>query len=154
MAVTVEDSAQLAEGYRGRPTDNHGKLRFAYFSFTQGAAAGDVNSEANLCKLPQGAKRILPGLSRVSTSAFGGGRTLDIGFRAYDRQVGEDLQAEELDALVDGMDVSSAVNGAAFGTGIKYDVYSRTEMTVAAQVRGNSIPAGATIEGYVAYLYE
>lgn len=153
MAVTTEKSAQLAADYIKRPYEDHGKLRHQYFKFTQGAAAGDANSTADLCVLPSGHVRIFPGLSRISTAAFGTGRTLDVGHRAYSK--GSDTtEALDADAFIDGLDVASAVAGAAFGTSIKFDVYSTGGITVYATVLGGTIPAGTVIEGYMVYSYE
>jgi hypothetical protein len=161
MAVLAQNSDQMADGYRGRPVDDFGKIRIAFFSFTNGAVAGDANSTVELCKLPPGAKRILPGLSRVSTSAFGAARTLSIGHRAYTKQnteaggaVFSTDEAASANALVNAMDISGAVNGAAFGTSVKYDMFSHNEITLYATVAGGTTPAAATISGYVAYVYE
>lgn len=154
MAVTNQKSAQLAAGYITRPTENHGKLRFAYFKHTQ-SGAGDATSTVDLCVLPSGAVRVLPGLSRISTSAFGVACTLDVGTRAYVTSVTDSTtNAEDTAAFRSALDVSSAVAGAALNTTIKYDLFSYAGVTVAAKVAGGAIPDGATIEGYIAYLYE
>jgi hypothetical protein len=153
MAVTNQTSAQLVDGYRGDPRDNHGKLRFAYFKATQ-SGVGDATSTMDLCKLPPGNVRVLPGLSRVSCSALGAARTLDLGHRAYETKADGTLESEDLDAFAADIDVSGAVAGAAWNTTIKFDVYSRNEVTLTAQVNDGTIPDAAVIEGYVAYLYE
>lgn len=153
MAVTVTDAAQLAEGFRGDPRDKHGKLRFQYFKATQ-VGVGDATSEFNLCKLPFGNVRVLPGLSRISCSALGASRTLDVGLRAYETKPDGTLEAEDPDAFIADIDVSSAVAGVQLATTIKHDVYSRTGAVVMAQVNDGTVPDAAVIEGYIAYLYE
>lgn len=149
-------AAQLAEDYRKYPIDDHGKLRYQYFSVPALTVALAANDQIDLCDLPPGRVRILPFLSRISTSAFGAGRTLDLGHRAYNaRPVGTiDPEAEDGDALIDGLDVSAAVNAAAFSTSLKFDMYSVQEKRIFATVLGGTMPIGATLAGMLAYLYE
>lgn len=161
MAVTTESSLQMADGYRGRPIDDHGKLRFAYFEFTQSAAAGDIGSTIELMKLPPGAKRVIPCLSRITCSAFGAARTLAIGHRAY-RKAGVTAgglnvptdEALNASAFVAALDVSAALNAAAISTVVEYDMFSQNEVTIYATVAGGTIPAGTTIKGFFVYVYE
>ena len=153
--MATQLSVQLAEGYRRYPIDDHGKLRFQYGSVAALAVAYAQNDQIELFKLPPGRKRILPCLSRITTTAFGSSRTLDLGHRAYSkRPPDEDEEAEDVDAFIDGMDVSSAVNAAAFSTALKFDMYSRTEVTVYATILGGTMPIGATLQVLMAYLYE
>jgi len=152
MAVTEQNSVEMSGGTIP-VMSRHAKLRFAYFSFTQ-VGAGDAGSTADLCKLPPGNVRVLPGLSRYSTSAMGAARTLDFGHRAYNTKADGTLEAEDLDALAANIDVENAVAGAALGTSIKFDIYSREGVVITAQVNDAAVPDAATIEGYIAYLYE
>lgn len=152
MAVTVQDSDQIA-ATRGKVIDDHGKVRFAYFKHTQDGV-GDATSEVNLCKLPAGTVRVLPGLSRYSISALGAARTLDFGHRAYETKADGTLEAEDLDAFVADIDASGAIAGAALNTTIKHDLYSRRGVTITAQVNDGTIPDAAVLEGYIAYVYE
>ena len=69
-------AAQLEEAYRKYPIDDHGKLRFAYGKVTAAEALA-ANGTMALVSLPVGRKRILPHLSRITTSAFGAGRSRD-----------------------------------------------------------------------------
>lgn len=146
-------SAQLADGFRPYPIDNHGKLRFAYGLVTASGALA-ANGTAALFWLPPGRKRILPNLSRVTTSAFGTGRTLDIGHGAYSNSPPSGTEAEDVDAFVDGLDVSGAVSAASFSSTLKFDMYSADQVLVFATVLGNTMPDGATLEVLMAYLYE
>lgn len=156
MAVETYTSVQAADGYRKRPTEEHGKLRIAYFEVTALAVAGDADSIAYLCDLPPGAVRILPGLSRVTSSALGASRTLDIGHAAYQKRDSavEAFEAVNYEAFCANLDVSSAVAGVAFSTALKYDVYSKTGVQVYARVQGGTWPANATLSGYITYIAE
>lgn len=150
------NSDQLQEGFRRYPVDDHGKLRMQFFTVSALTGALADGDTVALFWLPPGRKRILPGLSRITTSAFGAARTLDIGHDAYaSRPSGEaDANDADPDAFVDGMDVSAAVNGAAWGTTLKFDIYSIDEVLVYATILGGTMPVGASMSGYMAYLYE
>lgn len=150
------DAVQLQEGYRRYPIDDHGKLRFQYASFVAASALAQ-NDTIGLFWLPPGRKRVLPHLSRVATSAFGSGRTLDVGHGAYlKRPPGNSLEVEDVDAFVDGLDVSAQVTAGTFNgvTGLKFDMYSLDETLVFATVLGGTMPQNATLEILLAYLYE
>lgn len=165
MAVLALKSTEKTDGYRGVPTNDHGKLRVQYFNVPAVAVAGDANTTLELCTLPPGKVRVIPDLSRIATSAFGAGRTLDVGHRAYQKvdptYNSTTDEAEDADAFIDGLDVSSAVTGASFGSGLsafgyklKFDLYSKGGVTVFATVLGNTIPVGATVSGFIVYSYE
>jgi hypothetical protein len=134
-----------------------GKLRVAYFTFTQGTA-GDANSFVNLVKLPQGRVRLFPKLSWLVASAFGAGRTLDVGVGAHKNINGTDVAAV-LDSLIDGLDVQNATD-AVMGTGTNATARSILvenfdgEATVRAKVLGAAIDSGETLSGYVVFAQE
>lgn len=158
MADETYLSTQRDGETRKRPLDEHGKVRIAYFDVPAAnvAAVGDAGSTFELCKLPTGAVRVLPTLSRVTFSAMGSARTLDIGHRAYQKRppyVGSDgIEAEDLDALHANEDVSSAGNATL--TGETFDFYSTGGVDIVAQINDGTIPIGATISGYILYVYE
>lgn len=155
--MAVQQSTQRAEGYRKYPIDDHGKLRYQYGSvLVPASGAYAQNDQIELFKLPPGRKRILPNLSRVSTSAWGAGRTLDLGHRTYGTRgdYAEPMEAEDGDAFIDGMDVSAAVNAAAFSTVLKFDMFSREEVTIFATILGGTMPVAGTLQVLMAYLYE
>jgi len=154
MAVLALKSTELTDGYRKYPISDHGKLRIQFFTLPAVAVAGDANSTFDLCKLPPGRVRILPRSSYISTSAFGAGRTIDVGHAAYGKQDNSADEAEDIDALIDGLDVSSAVNGVQFSTAIKFDIYSKAGVLIKGIVLGGTIPQNATISGYITYVYE
>lgn len=149
------NAVQLAEGYRKYPIDDHGKLRYQYANVVADGALA-ANGTIGLFWLPPGRKRILPHLSRITTSAFGAGRTLDIGHDTYSARPAQEAayEAADPDALVDGLDVENAVTAAALGTALKFDIYSRDAVLIYATVLGDTMPDAATIEVLLAYLYE
>lgn len=146
-------AAQLADDYRRYPIDDHGKLRMAYGKVTASGALA-ANGTMALLTLPPGRLRILPRHSRLTTSAFGASRTLDIGHKAYTKAAPGTTEAEDPDAFLDGQDVSSAVNSITLGTDIKFDVYSTDGITVFGTVLGGTMPDAAEVELLLAYLYE
>jgi hypothetical protein len=160
MAVTTEYSAQYTESYVTVPAkvpETHewaGRIRLAFFEFTQGAAAGDAGSLAYLVKLPAGKVRVLLNESYIASSALGASRTMDTGWVAY---TGDDGVAVAVDpnGLDDGVDVSSAVAFSPIGTvgGSETKLFeSQGGVVLTAQVNDGTIPAAATIKGYFAYV--
>ena len=169
MAVTNEKSLQItnleAQPPVGIPsTDWKGVKRVMRFNFTQGSNAGDATSTADLVKLPAGNIRVLLSECWMHRSAFGASRVLDIGWTAYKTPGGADVVADP-DAFVDGLSVASAgdalwsgANQGASANGLDLDssvlVQSRAGVTVQAVVAGGTIPAGATLTGYVTYIQD
>lgn len=159
MATVQSD--QMVEGYRKRPFEEHGKLRFltAYFKNRTGGTLAD-GTEIDLGDLPPGAVRIVPYLSRYRTVVAGGAsRVLDIGFRAYASKYNPNPQALEVeddDALVANKDISAAVAITTLDAGndIFVDLYSRGGVRVYATIDGGTIPADLELEVAIAYIYE
>lgn len=159
MAVTTENSDQYANLVASprvhNPTHHsHGRLRFQFFEFTQGSSAGDAGSIARLCKLPAGKVRLFLPLSRIYFSAMGTSRTMDLGWEAYSDDDGGDAVAADENGLDDGVDVSAAgsVNpGGTIGTHETKLFESEDGVVLTAQINDGTIPAAATISGYVVY---
>lgn len=164
MAVTTEKSTQVTNMEASppvhlKPSDLRGRVRVARFQFTQGAAAGDATSTADLVKIQGGSQglTILKSMSRVVCSAFGASRVLDIGHTGYTNQDGTAVAADA-DILLDGADVSAIANlplgvgTNALGTDDAFDVDSVGEVTIQAVVAGGTIPAGATLNGEIFYV--
>jgi len=163
MAVTTESSDQIDNQDASPPVrlntyELGGRLRIALFSFTQGAAAGDANSTVDLVKLPPGKTiTILKDLCRINHSAFGAGRTLDIGAVAHVDNDG-DTVAADVDELLDGADVSSAGNipmgtgTGAVGTSNVLVIDTRSAVKIQAICLGDTLPAGATLNGFFVYV--
>ena len=154
MAVTTENSTEYGELILDPPTiqtsdEYTGKTRVFKFTFTQGAAAGDANSLANLTLLPAGRWAVLTGLSKVKFDAFGSGRTLDIGHTGYTEPDGTAVTAD-VDAFADGIDVENA--GTSFmdaGDGMVRVIDAVNPVVIQAKVLGNTIPAATKVFGFI-----
>lgn len=132
-----------------------GRTRRQYFSFAQGAVAGDATSVQTLCTLPAGRLRIIINQSCVANSAFGAARTLDVGYAAYTGKDGVAVAADP-DALTTAViDVSAAATNnlaAAAGADPTLFINSRDGVTIESVVAGGTIPAAATLYGYITYM--
>lgn len=162
-AVTTQDSTQYANNVatppiKNAPYDEYAKKRTIYFSHTQ-SGAGDANSLVNLVKIPAGKYRLLKVESRLNCSAFGLGRTLDIGYLAYTKRDGTAVAAS-IDTILDGADVSAAAALAcgagtnALGADPTMLLDSKDGITIQAKVLGDTIPDGATLKGYFTLVAE
>lgn len=152
MAVEKFTSAQLAAVGLKNSFEDYAKLRYSWFDVVP-TVTGDANSTADLVVLPPGRVRVLPHMSAVWGGIFGASRLLDIGYRAFDKEQGL-TEAEDLNELAVGLDVSAATANLAFGTIMKYDFFSRKGVTIAAQIRGGTWPTGIALRGKLAYLVE
>lgn len=149
------NSAQLAEGYRRYPIDDHGKLRMQYANVPALTGALAIGNTIGLLWLPPGRKRLLLNLSRLTTSAFGAGATLSIGHDEYmSRPPANAAVAADPTAFVNALSVAAAVTAQPVSTVLKYDIYSTAEVLVYATIGGAAMPIGATLELELAYLYE
>ena len=162
MAVTNEKSVQYAMEIavplvKASPNEKSGKQRVAYFNFTQGAAAGDANSLMNLVKLPSGRVKVLLTQCKIRNSDFGAGRTLDIGWTAHVDRAGAAV-ALDIDGLADGLDMNNTTEvemGSGAGALVTIrDFDSLSGVLIQAKVLGDTIPVGATLEGYITYTIE
>lgn len=163
MAVTTEKSTQVTNmealpPVRLNTNELGGRIRIARFTFTQGAAAGDATSTMDLTKLPVGKTvTVLKSASRIVVSAFGASRTLDIGHTGYTNLDGT-VVAAAADVLMDGQDVSAAalikmgLGTNAFTADDSFTFNARTAPVIQAVVAGGTIPVGATINGWIAYV--
>lgn len=155
MAVEQFKTKQETEGYRGRPLDDHGKLRIQFFELDATTVAGDAGTTVDLCTLPPGAVRIIPTLCRISHSDMGASRTFALGHRAYmKRPAGNDVEAEDLDALLASIAATPARASGTLLSADHFDVYSLDGVTLTLQVNGGTMPVGATVSGFIVYAYE
>lgn len=123
------------------------KVAVGLIDFTQGAAAGDATSTADLFYLPPGKRKLLKVVA--VTSAFGASRVLDIGNAAYTKSDGSAGSAAA-EAVAADIDVANAATTEktpflefdSKGDGVKF----------LAAVAGGTIPAGATIKGFFLYV--
>lgn len=155
MAVTAESSTQVTNVDATPVTlvdvnEWMGRLRFFLFNFTQGAAAGDAGSTAQLVKLPGGDVRLVLPLSHVRHSAFGASRTLDLGWEAYTDNNGDAVAADP-NGLDDGVNVSAAGSFTPAGTvsgDETYEFSNRGGVYIAAQCNDGTLPAAGTLDGF------
>lgn len=149
MAITNERSAQVTNidaGTFQQMADVGGRVKSWYFNFTQGAAAGDADSTARLALMPAGKVRILKAV--VTSSAFGAGRTVDIGY-AQHSDLDSQLVVADPDFFAAGIDVVAAGTDEVTPNRA---VTSKSGFALTAQVKGATIPAGATLEGFILYV--
>ena len=149
------NSTQLANAAAGTfvyPIDNYGKMRISYFDFTAAAAGGEPDT-ISLFKLPPGRVRVFPALSRISCSALGAGALLDLGNLAYEGEQREAIAAVD-NEYVNNLDVSGALNAAAWSTDLKKDFFSMGGITVAGVLTGEDIAINDTISGFCVYATE
>ncbi len=165
MAVTTEKSLQLTnrDGSASAPPvpnkvyEVGGTWRWSKYDFTQGALAGDANSTMDLVKIPAGTSMIVKTLSRLKRSAFGAARTLNIGHTGYTKTDGT-VVAAAADVIEDGLDVSAAgqsflgvgTNAATLET---FEIDAKGELLIQAIVLGGTIPAAATLNGWICFVH-
>lgn len=159
--MTQEKSTQI-ENLEAQPpigiptTDWKGALRIMRFEFRQGGVAGVAGSLAELVKLPAGNIRVFLHLSRVNFGAMGAGRTMDVGWLAYETPGGTAVVADP-NGLDDGIGVASAGSVAPTGTlgGDETLLFeSKSGVVLTAQVNDGTLPANATIGGYFIYVQD
>lgn len=146
MAITNKVSEQIKMSQEGKinSSADNAKVRLACFDFKQGSEAGAAGSTADLVVLP-GQCRIVPSLSRVTSSALGA--TLNVGLHSYISLDGASV-AEDDDALASALATSTATSANLNVEGY-VDVNSRSSVVVFAK---GTLPANATLKGYIAYL--
>lgn len=148
MAVTVRNSTQadavlgVTSSILGYTVGGPAELQFVPFDFTQVTPAGDANSTQKLNVVGAGKRRVV-GVTLI-TSAFGSGRTLDVGVEAHTKTDGATAVDADPDALVDGADVATAAT-TFYPTNLVVD--TNEPVMVYATVLGNTIPVNATIQG-------
>lgn len=149
----VDEDAPTSKVY---PDEWSGKLRIAHFTLTQ-VTAGDATSVAYLVKLPAGRVRILLDKSVIANSAFGTSRTLDIGYGDYTAKDGTTTSGDA-DAFKADLDVSAAAAAASLAQAAGADptvlFETRDGLMIQAAVAGGTIPAAATLKGYIVYVKE
>lgn len=157
MAILALKSTEAA-AERTNAMENTGKLRIMSFHLPATAVLGDIGTTIDLGYLPPGRVKVLPSLSKIKASAFGAARTLEIGHTAYQKR---DSASETFEAADDNAFTSVALNVAAAtndlpmdATQLDFDLYSKNGVLVQAVVKGGTIPAGATLEGFVIFITE
>jgi hypothetical protein len=173
MAVTIENSVELANQLAHPPVEMesnyiYGKLRVYSINFTQGAAAGDIGSTQRLIRLPAGKIRLLAPNSWLKNSAWTATATIDIGWEAYRDKSGVVVAADP-DGIVDGRLATNSITwnlalaptdavGGVQGAGISDNltkVFESSNGVVLTSTNGvATIPAGATLKGFVVVAVE
>lgn len=150
MAVVNENSIQATSHLGGRKLAayrDQASLLGLVINHTE-VVAGDATSVQRLQWIPPGTYRLHRDLSFVRFSAFGAGRTLSIGWEAYQDKDGVTVAASAA-GLCSAVDVSAVgvTNvGIAIATGYK-DFESKGGIWISSTVAVATIPAGATIDG-------
>ena len=158
MAIQAYVALSAADGFFKRPIDNHGKLRTVYNKFVT-AVVGDIGSTFAMGKLPPGAVRVLYPFCFVKTSALGAGVTLSIGHAAYrskqdQNTLNDGIEPASVNAFASALDMSAAARLSFSATLLKFDLYSLAGVDVIATSAGAVVPAAATIETLMTYIYE
>jgi hypothetical protein len=158
MAVSNENSTQYElqnDNQSALNAPDHGKVRVLSFEHTQ-AVAGDANSISTLIKLPAGRIRVLTNMSKIATSAFGSSRVLSVGFAAYEEADGTPVTADP-DYFASAVDVANATSfvlDESTTPALSQELNSKNGIVINATTTGGTIPAAATIKGYILYVVE
>ena len=149
----VLDTAVLGNRLLGL-YDRGGHIKAQRFTYTNdsGGALAD-GSIVKLCTV--GPCLILPS-THFATSAFGASRTLDMGVQEYVDVDGE-VVASDIDALIDGLDVSSAVAHKVVGTdtaslALGDGLVVSGQADILAKVIGGTLPTSGTVHGVIYYI--
>jgi hypothetical protein len=160
MAVVVFDPLSNAPGYLKRPLDNHGKLRTIYGKMVA-ATLGDIGSTINMGILPPGAVRLRFAGCNYVNSAWGAGALLNIGYAPYRYKqdqltIGDGIDAGSSNALGPALSMAAAAAARTPWQTVlmKYDFYSTAGVNIIGTVAGAAVPAAATLEWWIEYVYE
>lgn len=132
-------------------------LQVLPFDFVMGSVLGDIGSTVALRYLPSGQVYLFPTLSRISWSAFGAARTVDIGHAAY-TEFDLDAVVADDNLFDDNVDVSAAgdaylgsdyVAATVANTGGFKLFNSQTGVSIFLTVAGGTIPAAAELHGFL-----
>jgi hypothetical protein len=159
MAVTTQKSTQLTNLDATPPVleesaDYAGRLRVAYFAFTQ-SGAGDATSSAEIARLPPGRVTLLGRLSNIEHNWTTASATMDVGWDAYTDPDGVAVAASSV-GLDDGIAVDTAGEttiGSAVAAGRKqFD--SKTGVSIRLTSQDVALADADTAEGYLIYVVD
>jgi hypothetical protein len=169
MAVEIQNSVEYANQIAHPPVEMeanyfYGKIRLYRFSFTQNANVGDIASIQKLVRLPAGKINLIGPLSWFKNSAYTATATIDIGWEAYRDKSGAVVAADQ-DGLVDGhlatasqtvsfTNPTTGVAGVGLATDLTKTFESSSGVVITAQNLVATIPAGATMKGFIAVAVE
>lgn len=130
--------------------DRGGPVKAFRFSYTNDTG-GTLAAGSNIQLATVGPCLILP-TSTISVSALGASRTLDLGFQEHEDNE-DNTVAADIDALIDGADVSAAIDTTLLAVGVdavkEGGLELKAQTDILAQINGGTIPNGATIEGFL-----
>lgn len=159
MAVTTQKSTQLTNLDALPPVlegsaDYAGRLRVAYFAFTQ-SGAGDATSSAEVVRLPPGQVTLLGRLSNIEHNWTTALATMDVGWDAYTALDGSTVAADP-NGLDDGIDVDAAGEttiGSIVPAGRK-QFESQDGVSIRLTSQDVALADGDTAEGYLIYVVD
>jgi hypothetical protein len=164
MAVTTQKSTEYTNVTAtpitsNNTTEEHGRIRLAFFTHAQ-SGAGDATSSVALCKLPPGRVRLLASLSRAYVNWTTSSATLDLGWDAHTNLSGTAVAADP-DGLINGLSVDTVgfqtLEGAIAAnllTGGTYVFQSKDGVVIRATSQDTAIATGDDIVGYLAYVLD
>jgi|TARA_R110000787_G_scaffold31975_4_gene84617 hypothetical protein len=164
MAVTTEKSTEYTNAtatpvVNNNTTEQHGRVRIAFFTHTQ-SGAGDATSSVALCKLPPGRVRVLASLSRAYVNWTTSSATLDLGWDAHTNLSGTAVVADP-NGLIDGLAVDTVgfqtLEGAVAAnllTGGTYVLESKDGVVIRATSQDTAIASGDDLVGYICYVLD
>jgi len=164
MAVTTQKSTEYTNAtatpvVNNAPTEEHGRIRVAFFTCTQDGA-GDATSSVALCKLPPGRVRILASQSRAYVNWTTSSATLDLGWDAHTDLDGDAVTADP-NGLIDGLDVDTVgfqtLEGAIAAnllTGGTYVLESKDGVVIRATSQDTAIADGDDLVGFLMYVLD
>ena len=156
MAVTTEKSTEYTNAtatpvVNNNTTEQHGRVRIAFFTHTQ-SGAGDATSSVALCKLPPGRVRVLASLSRAYVNWTTSSATLDLSGTAV---------VADPNGLIDGLAVDTVgfqtLEGAVAAnllTGGTYVLESKDGVVIRATSQDTAIASGDDLVGYICYVLD
>ena len=155
MAVTNQLSTQLTNSAAGVANPAYAGKAAVYLLFfdVPSTVIGDANSTIELVDIPGGKSKYLSYLSRLYASAFGTGRTMDIGWRAYINEEGATVAADE-DGIHSALDVAAAGTGVSVGDELTNGMLLfsvQTTCRIVAKVEAAALGAGETINGWFGF---
>jgi hypothetical protein len=164
MAVTTQKSTEYTNAtatpiVNNNTTEEHGRVRCAFFTCTQDGA-GDATSSAALFKLPPGRVRLLMSQSKAYVNWTTSSATLDLGWDAYVAMDGTTTAADP-DGLINALDVDTVgfqtLEGAIAAnllTGGTFVLESKGGVVIRATSQDTAIADGDDLVGFILYVMD
>lgn len=132
--------------------DSHGRIRVAYFDYTQ-AANGAINDDVQLVELPPGRVRVFSVLSHLVASDKAAGATLNVGWAAYVDPDGVAVAADP-NGFFAAVDIATGPTTLTPAL-LPFKTFdSRDGVILTAQFLVVAPAAADTLEGYFAYVVD